>query len=69
MNLEKEMVDNDICDLDIDVAIDIVKQYAEEMCKKQRVIDWNYYQENWYTIEVANQIKNLDNAPLATEKK
>jgi len=50
-------------------AIRIAKEYAEEMCKKQREISVNIY-SNLTMFEISqssNGWEKLKNAPLATE--
>ena len=78
MNLEKEMrkaetkeyntytekYDSGTGDIDIVEAISIAKQYAEDMCKKQRKIC--AYES--LTMSSSTEI-NILNAPLATESK
>ena len=52
-------------------AIHIAKEYAEEMCKKQRKISVNIY-SNLTMFEISqssNGWEKLKNAPLATEIK
>ncbi len=73
MNLEKEM--NKISMIrfgffNSERAISIAKQYAEEMCKKQRGICADHYHCNTWIKDLSTETYNkILNAPLATEEK
>ena len=57
-------------DIDIDVAIEIAKAYAEEMCKKQNTIcAYQYYFNIEYDMNRGNIKELIINSPLATEGK
>ena len=45
------------------------KQYAEEMCKKQREICADYYHCNTWVKDLDTGYNKILNAPLATEEK
>ena len=71
MNLKTEMesktskniIGNDTGAIDIDVAIHIAKQYAEEMCKKQVKLCCKRY----YDATMADEDIDLEDTQLATE--
>lgn len=48
-------------------AIEIAEKYAEEMCRKQREICKEHWENNWRDFEDHGGII-MDDAPLATEE-
>ena len=75
MNLEKEMDKQIYADennnmLHSQIAIRVAKQYAEEMCKKQRELCAGTYLHNTGSYMDSEAIlTSIENAPLATEEK
>jgi len=82
MNLEKKMTGKIIKGnlngekiaeqwINVNNAMLIAKQFAEEMCKKQREIDSkiaNEYEPDEMLSEVTYASRDIINAPLATKK-
>ena len=77
MNLEKQMEEKRVGSIGffeksigIPTAIKIAKQYAEEMCKKQRELCAGTYLHNTGSYMDSEAILiSIENAPLATEEK